>query len=66
MYKRQGNLSYHLKSRPVWNGSVGSGFIFIGNEFKPCKNEKIEAFDGAGKKHCFNMSPQVVMIGAIK
>jgi 4-amino-4-deoxy-L-arabinose transferase-like glycosyltransferase len=61
-----GNLSYHLKSRPVWNGSVGSGFIFIGNEFKPCKNEKIEAFDGAGKKHCFNMSPQVVMIGAIK
>jgi 4-amino-4-deoxy-L-arabinose transferase-like glycosyltransferase len=61
-----GNLSYHLKSRPVWNGSVGSGYIFIGNEFKPCKNEKIEAFDGAGKKHCFNMNPQVVMIGIIK
>ena len=30
------------------------------------KNKKIEAFDGLGKVHCFNMNPQVVMMGRIK
>ena len=59
-----GNLSYHLKSRPTWNDwEVYSGTIFIGNKLKPCKNEKIEVFDGKGKVHCFNMDPQVVMMG---
>ena len=59
-----GNLSYHLKSRPKWNDfEVYTGTIFIGNKLKPCKNKKIEAFDGAGKVHCFNMDPQVVMMG---
>ena len=59
-----GNLSYHLKSRPTWNDfEVYTGTIFIGNKLKPCKNEKIEAFDGVGKVHCFNMDPQVIMIG---
>ena len=63
-----GNLSYHLKSRPVWNGidTNGLGSILIGNKFKPCKSEKFEAFDGPAKKHCFNMDPQVVMIGRTK
>ena len=65
-----GNLSYHLKSRPVWNGigidSNGLGSILIGNKLKPCKNEKFEAFDGSGKTHCFNMDPQIVMIGRSK
>ena len=65
-----GNLSYHLKSRPVWNGigidSNGLGFILIGNKLKPCKNEEFEAFDGSGKTHCFNMDPQIVMIGRTK
>ena len=59
-----GNLSYHLKSRPTWNDmEVYTGTIFIGNKLKPCKNEKIDAFDGVGKVHCFNMDPQVLMIG---
>ncbi|WP_415320541.1 glycosyltransferase family 39 protein [Candidatus Pelagibacter sp. Uisw_092] len=63
-----GNLSYHLKSRPVWNGmdTNGLGSIFIGNKLKPCKNEKFESFEGSGKKHCFNMDPQIVMIGRTK
>jgi len=59
-----GNLSYHLKSRPSWNNmEIYSEVVFIGNELKPCKNEIIEAFDGKGKKHCFSIDPQVVMIG---
>ena len=40
--------------------------LFIGNETKPCKDEKIEAFDGKKKIHCFNMDPQVVMMGEIE
>ncbi|MDC0200383.1 glycosyltransferase family 39 protein [Candidatus Pelagibacter sp.] len=59
-----GNLSYHLKSRPSWNNmEIYSDVVFIGNETKPCKNEKIEAWNGKGKIHCFNIDPQVVMIG---
>ena len=63
-----GNLSYHLKSRPTWNDTnmYDKGVVLIGNELKPCKNKKIEAFDGLGKVHCFNMNPQVVMMGRIK
>ena len=63
-----GNLSYHLKSRPTWNdmNMPDKGIVLIGNELKPCKNKKIEAFDGLGKVHCFNMNPQVVMMGRIK
>ena len=60
-----GNLSYHLKSRPVWNSFENyTDVVFIGNETKPCKDEKIEAFDGKSKIHCFNIDPQVVMMGA--
>ncbi len=59
-----GNLSYHLESRPSWNNmKIYYDVVFIGNEGKPCKDEKIEAFDGKAKIHCFNMDPQVVMIG---
>ena len=59
-----GNLSYHLKSRPIWNDMEKYlDVVFIGKQFKPCNNEVIEAFDGKGKKHCFNIDPQVVMIG---
>jgi hypothetical protein len=59
-----GNLSYHLKSRPSWNNmEINSEVVFIGNEMKPCKNKKIEAFDGKGKFHCFNIDPQVAMLG---
>ena len=63
-----GNLSYHLKSRPSWNksGDNNLGIVFIGNEFKPCKDEKIEAFDGNAKFHCFNIDPQVAMLGSIE
>jgi len=62
-----GNLSYHLKSRPTWNDmNMYTGVVLIGNEFKPCKNKKIEAFDGLGKIHCFDMNPQVIMMGIIK
>jgi 4-amino-4-deoxy-L-arabinose transferase-like glycosyltransferase len=63
-----GNLSYHLQSRPVWNdpNTLGTGTILIGNKLKPCKSEKFQVFDGSGKVHCFNMDPQVVMIGRTK
>ena len=62
-----GNLSYHLKSRPIWNDTDNYlDVVFIGKQFKPCNNEVIEAFDGKGKKHCFNINPQVVMIGMIE
>ncbi|MDA7583337.1 hypothetical protein N8698_03605, partial [Candidatus Pelagibacter sp.] len=62
-----GNLSYHLKSRPVWNGSNGGlGSIIVLDKSIPCENEKIEAFDGSGRVHCFNMDPQVIMIGRTK
>ena len=63
-----GNLSYHLKSRPSWNisGDNNLGIVFIGNELKPCKDKKIEAFDGNGKFHCFNIDPQVAMLGLIE
>jgi hypothetical protein len=62
-----GNLSYHLESRPSWNNiEIYSDVLFIGNETKPCKDEKIEAFDGKKKIHCFNMDPQVVMMGEIE
>ena len=62
-----GNLSYHLKSRPVWNNmDVSTGIVFIGNKLKPCKNERMEALDGPGKVHCFNIEPQVLMMGKIK
>jgi hypothetical protein len=63
-----GNLSYHLQSRPVWNdlNVSGTGSVFIGNKLKPCKSEKFQAFDGSGKVHCFNIDPQVVMIGKVK
>ena len=40
--------------------------IIIGNKLKPCKSEKFQAFDGSSKVHCFNMDPQVVMIGKVK
>jgi len=59
-----GNLSYHLKSRPSWNNmGINLEVVFIGNEMKPCKDKKIEAFDGKAKLHCFNIDPQVVMLG---
>ena len=59
-----GNLSYHLKSRPIWNDTDNYlNVVFIGNHLKTCNNEVIEAFDGKGKKHCFNIDPQVVMMG---
>ena len=59
-----GNLSYHLKSRPIWNDMEKYlDVVFIGKQFKPCNNEVIEALDGKGKKHCFNIDPQVVMMG---
>ena len=62
-----GNLSYHLESRPSWNNAeIYLDVLFIGNEQKPCKDEKLEAFDGKGKIHCFNMDPQVVMMGGIE
>ena len=62
-----GNLSYHLKSRPVWNGSNGGlGSIIVLDKSIPCENEKIEAFDGSGRVHCFDMDPQVIMIGRTK
>ena len=46
----------------IWKSTLEQ--FLIGNKLKPCKNEKIDAFDGAGMKvHCFNMDPQVIMIG---
>ena len=63
-----GNLSYHLKSRPVWNGSNGGlGSIIILDKSIPCKNEKFDAFDGSGKVHCFDVDHHfVMMIGRTK
>ena len=62
-----GNLSYHLKSRPVAIiykfKPKSKGTVFIGDKFKKCKNEILTAFDGEGKIHCLNTTPPIVMIG---
>ena len=37
-----GNLSYHLKSRPIWSPAMTiikfGGFVMIGEEFKNCED----------------------------
>jgi len=56
-----GNLSYHLRSRPIWNSKkISTQIILIGNDW-PCG-----AFEGPDNVHCFTMDPQVIMIGSDK
>ena len=63
-----GNLSYHLKPRPItiihkMPKPNFTGMIFIGDVFKECQNKTTTAFDGEEKIHCLNTTPPIVMIG---
>jgi len=56
-----GNLSYHLRSRPIWNSKkISTQIILIGNDWS------CGAFEGPDNVHCFTMDPQVIMIGSDK
>ena len=62
-----GNMSYHLKSRPIWSEALAitrlNGLVLIGNKFiKSCKNIS----EGGVSQVCLRTDPPVVMIGKSK
>jgi len=61
-----GNLSYHLKSRPIWSPAMTiikfGGFVMIGEEFKNCEEIKMKLVI----KVCLETNPPVIMLGAKK
>jgi len=61
-----GNLSYHLKSRPIWSPAMAiikfGGFVMIGEEFKNCE----EITMNLGISVCLETDPPIIMLGAKK
>ena len=61
-----GNLSYHLKSRPIWSPAMTiikfGGFVMIGEEFKNCE----EITMNLGISVCLETDPPIIMLGAKK
>ncbi|MDC1033208.1 glycosyltransferase family 39 protein [Candidatus Pelagibacter sp.] len=61
-----GNLSYHLKSRPIWSPAMTiikfGGFVMIGDEFKNCEKQS----EGSVEAICLDTNPPVILLGTIK